>query len=360
MKAKLSLPPRKADQFPISVRQGSAEVKIYATPVTVGGTSYEQFTISFYLGSKRIRQRFSDLDRAKTEAHAAAIKLANADHEALRLTPSDRAVYVQCLDLLRPLGLSLNAAITDYVAALAKLPPSASLVEAVADYAKRHPSSMPRRTVAEVVAEMLHDRQTAGCSESHLRDLESRLGRFAACFQMPIATLTAPLVRDYLRTLAGENGRPVTNRTRCNVQRIVTSLFHFARKQHFVTRELVDEIAEIDAPKKEHVETGTFTPAQLAKILHGAPDEIRPLLTIGAFCGLRAAELQRLDWQDVKVAQAVIIIGADKAKTASRRVVPIPVNAAAWLAPYVRAEGWTRSKPRFCVWLAHPAWERLR
>ena len=50
---------RKPGKFPIAVRQGSAEVKIYATPVTVGGKHYPQFTVSFYLGAKRIRQRFS-------------------------------------------------------------------------------------------------------------------------------------------------------------------------------------------------------------------------------------------------------------------------------------------------------------
>ncbi len=339
MSATLTRTSRKARKPPICIREGSVEVKIYVTPETVDGVIYEQFTLCYYLGSKRIRQKFSDLEEAKKEAQVAALKMSNAEHDALKLSSSDRAVYVQCLDRLRPLGLPLGDAVADYVAAVTKLPPGASLADAVADYAKRHPANMTRKTVAEAVAEMINDRRTAGCSVAHMRDLENRLGRFADAFQVPIASLSAPMVRDYLRTLAREDGVPVTNRTRRNVQRIVTSLFHFCRKQRFVTRELVDEIAEIESPKMEAVETGVFTPEQLRKMLFSAPDDIRAALAIGAFCGLRTAELARLDWSEVQLAERVIIIGADKAKTASRRTVPISDNCAAWLAPLVRKEG---------------------
>lgn len=339
MKAKLSDSSRRADKFPLSVRQGSAEVKIYATPVTVGGTSYEQFTVSYYLGSKRVRQRFSDLNRAKTEAHAAAIKLTNADHEALKLSPTDRAVYVQCLDLLRPTGLSLNGAVSEYLAALAKVPSGVSLLEAVTDYAKRHPSNMPRKTVAEVVAELIAEKESANLSDEHLRDLRKRLTPFAKAFQMPIGSVTAELVRAYLAALGKPDGSPVAPRTRLNFLRCICGLFHFARKRRYVPRDLVDEIAEIDLPKPGHVEIGVFTPAQMRALLAAAAPDILPALAIGAFAGLRTAELSRLDWSEIKLGEGVIVVGADKAKTAQRRLVPISDNLAAWLAPHVRPFG---------------------
>ena len=330
---------RKADKFPISVRQGSSVVKIYATSITVKGTAYNQFTVSYYLGSRRVRQSFSDLDRAKTEALAAAIKLSNAEHEALKLSPGDRAAYVQCLDLLRPSGASLLSAVTEYVSALAELPPGVSLVEAARSYAKRHPANAPKRTVEEAVAELIEDRRAAGCSEVHLRDLQTRLGRFSRAFQVHLTSVSAALVRDYLCALTTPQGKPAKNRTKRNVLRLVCALFHFARKRGFIPRELADEISEIDAPKSEHTEVGIFTPTEIRALLTTAAPELVAPMAIGAFAGLRTAEIARLDWSEIKLAERVVIVGAAKSKTASRRVVPISDNLAAWLAPYAQRSG---------------------
>ncbi len=47
----------------------------------------------------------------------------------------------------------------------------------------------------------------------------------------------------------------------------------------------------------------------------------------------------RLHWQDVKLDHAHIEITAGKAKTASRRIVPILPNLAAWLKPHAKKIG---------------------
>jgi integrase len=54
-------------------------------------------------------------------------------------------------------------------------------------------------------------------------------------------------------------------------------------------------------------------------------------MAIQAFTGIRTAELARLDWQAVKLGRGHIEITAANAKTASRRIVPILPNLAAWL-----------------------------
>ena len=342
--------PTKTSKAPRVIRRGACEVRIYTTSNSVAGRDYQQYTVVYAKpAGGRVRRKFSDKAEAEREAEAIATKLANGQGDALKLTNADATHYVEAVAALKPFGLTLAAAVAELVAARKQLPSGATITEAVADYARRHPSNMPRKTVAEVVAELLTDRKAAGCGTVHLRDLENRLGRFAEAFQMPLSSVTAPLVRDYIRNLTHGKGQSVTNRTKHNVQRIVTGLFHFARKQRYILRELVDEVAEIDAPKMENVETGIFTPEQLRKILHAAADDIRPALAIGAFCGLRTAELQRMDWRDVQLAEGVIIVGADKAKTASRRVVPIPDNALAWLAPHVKTEGPVSPAPNDCA-----------
>jgi len=64
-----------------------------------------------------------------------------------------------------------------------------------------------------------------------------------------------------------------------------------------------------------------------------APDVV-PMLAIGAFAGLREAEIQRLDWSEVDLARGHIEVKAAKAKSARRRIIPIQPNLAAWLRPY--------------------------
>ena len=62
--------------------------------------------------------------------------------------------------------------------------------------------------------------------------------------------------------------------------------------------------------------------------------EVLPMLAIGAFAGLREAEIQRLDWSEVDLARGHIEVKAAKAKSARRRIIPAQRNLAAWLQPY--------------------------
>jgi len=63
------------------------------------------------------------------------------------------------------------------------------------------------------------------------------------------------------------------------------------------------------------------------------------MLALGAFAGLRDAEIKRLDWAEVDRARKHIEITAVKAKSAKRRIVPIQANLAAWLRPYSEKMG---------------------
>jgi integrase len=71
-------------------------------------------------------------------------------------------------------------------------------------------------------------------------------------------------------------------------------------------------------------------------LMRAAPAALIPVLAIGAFAGLRAAEIARLDWSAVDLGRRIIELRAGQAKTASRRIVPISDNLAAWLSPLER------------------------
>jgi integrase len=82
-----------------------------------------------------------------------------------------------------------------------------------------------------------------------------------------------------------------------------------------------------------------FTAGELARLLSGARGKLIPFLAIGAFAGLRHAEIKRLDWAQVDLQRGFIEVTAANAKTRSRRLVPISANLNAWLQPYHRPSG---------------------
>lgn len=75
---------------------------------------------------------------------------------------------------------------------------------------------------------------------------------------------------------------------------------------------------------------------QLRRLLHAAPPHLVPSIAIGAFTGIRMAELNRLDWSAVDLERSHIELRAGQAKTASRRIIPISDNLRAWLEPLPR------------------------
>ena len=84
----------------------------------------EIYTLAYYEGSKRVRRKFSDLDKAKREAEHAAIKIGNGELEALKLRGYARTDYVRAMQKLhewRP-DADLNIAVNDYVTSVRRLP----------------------------------------------------------------------------------------------------------------------------------------------------------------------------------------------------------------------------------------------
>ena len=82
-----------------------------------------------------------------------------------------------------------------------------------------------------------------------------------------------------------------------------------------------------------------FTPENIASLLAKADDTLKPFLAIGAFAGLRTAELQRIDWSEIDLSRGFITVAAHKAKTRRRRLVPIADNLKEWLTPCAKASG---------------------
>jgi integrase len=204
-----------------------------------------------------------------------------------------------------------------------------SILDPVRYYAAKHPANMAAKTVTEVAAEFLDAKTKAKKSADYLADCKYRHGKFAAAFQCNIGEVTGEMIIDFLDALE------LSTRSRNNFGLSIGTLFEFARLKRYLPLDW-DGMAHVEKMRDDDDdgEVTIYTPAELRAFLDRARPEIIPFLTIGAFAGLRSAELERLTWGDVFDKPGKIEVKAKKAKTRARRLVPIHANLEKWLAPF--------------------------
>ena len=309
------------------VGRGSATVKIYLTPH--GGKNY--YTLSYWLDGKRKRQVFPSLQAAKNEAAVKAIAFTNGDLGAAKLTNAESAAYSRAVALLQPVGAPLELAASEYASAVKRLG-AVSLSQAVDFYLKRHPTNLLPKMVKEVADEMIKLKRADNLSERYVKQLEYAMNRFSGRFHGRLCDVRGTDVDVWLRDLG------VGPRTRNNLRNSVQALFNFGIARRYLPKDH-DEMDAVPVAKDNGGEIEIFTPAEMAEILAHANDRMIPFLTLGAFAGIRHAEIQRLDWTDIHFDAGIVEIRAAKAKTASRRTVPILNNLRVWLQKYRQATG---------------------
>ena len=231
--------------------------------------------------------------------------------------------------MLEKTGIPLVAAIEDYTRAR-ELAGTESLAAMASEYGRYFKKVVRRVTIPEIVAEMLLHREQDGASKVYLGQLKTTLNRFAAKFPGEILDATSQEIDAWLRSLGVAPG------TRNSMLRCIKVFFSFARSRNYLPEERNTAADSVRLVKNVSNDYSIFTPEQMETILHNAPPRLIPILAIEAFSGVRVAELRRLDWSAVDLDRRIIELRADQAKTASRRVVPITENLAAWLAPLER------------------------
>lgn len=191
-----------------------------------------------------------------------------------------------------------------------------------------------KTTVAELSKEVIEAKGKDGMSAAYLADLRKRLGHFGRDFgSYPIASVTVEEIDDWLRNLK------LAPKSRANYRANIGVLFSYA-----VRRRMLDfnPVLHTAKPKLPDTPPNIFDVDELQALLEAAqgdePD-VLPMLAIGAFAGLRDAEIKRLDWSEVDLTRGHIEVKAAKAKSARRRIVPIQPNLAEWLQPYGSRRG---------------------
>ena len=145
-----------------------------------------------------------------------------------------------------------------------------------------------------------------------------------------VAEIEIKDIDDWLRAL------DVAPITRNNFRRLLIVLFNFAVQRGYAKS---NPAKATDKAKVVGEAPGILTVQQTARLLEAASPELLPYLAIGAFAGLRRAELERLDWSDIDFDSGLIEVTAENAKTARRRHVTIQSNLREWLLPVRKHKG---------------------
>ena len=272
------------------------------------------FQVRYQLDGKRESKVFEK--RAEAETHAAQVRL-KVQHEgaaAFNLDPDIRAEAARCVERLAHYG------------------EAATITAAVEHYIKTVLAYHDAPTVAEIVKRLIADAKSAGRRERTVADLETRLGRFANHFgKRRLASITLEELKAWL------DDPTLSPRTRINYATKLSQLFNYGVRHDWVE---TNQIEKISRPSVDDKAPEIYTPDEIARLLkHADTFGLLPYVAISLFAGLRSAELQRLDWQAVKLGECCIIVDAKVAKKRSRRVVEINDTLAAWLATCAKLKG---------------------
>jgi integrase len=299
----------------IEVKRGNTTIKIYRHKSRkYKGKYYELFTVAYSLNGKQLRKNFSQYKAAWNFASDTATALEKGRAQVLSLNAADWQSYMAAKNLLQPFGISLHDAIEEYVAM------------------RRRKKTVEKR-VGDVVEELLEAKKQARLSDRYIETLRTYLLRFADSFQTNIGSVNTGAIVRWLDSLK------VGRRSRNNVRQAIVTLFNFARRRGYLPKGETTEAADVETVRDHDGEIAILTPAQLTRLLKKSKQDYQLYFALAAFTGIRSAELLRLEWSEVNFEKGYIEVKARKAKTATRRLVPIQPNLAKWLTPYRSRKG---------------------
>ena len=122
-------------------------------------------------------------------------------------------------------------------------------------------------------------------------------------------------------------------RTRKNFYTILHTFFEYAKAQGYRAD---NPMKGISRPNPEDTTPGILSVVQCEKLLEAAletelTDGLLGYVVLGMYCGIRDAELKKLDWSAVDLESGYVTISPKIAKARSIRNVAIPENALLWL-----------------------------
>ncbi|MEI8289107.1 MAG: site-specific integrase [Verrucomicrobiota bacterium] len=311
--------------------------------VTIGGISVRirptikdgvtRFVLDYRVKGQRKLVWRSTRVKARAAAKVAIEKIAEGNSEVLNLKAADAYAYTRARTALEGIEKEIDIVAMEYAEAYRLLKGKASVLEACRFWAKKNDIDLPHVLVADAVKDFKLKCVADGKSKVRLKEINTVADSFALAFNVEIQNLEPKMISDYLTALK------VAERTRRNYRNIIGYFNRWLVLRGYLTKgtDLLDGVQKYSA--RLHGEITTYTADEMRRLIAAADKRILPLIVIGGFAGLRHAEIQRLEWEDIDLAEGFIEVKAHKAKTKTRRIVPIKDNLKAFLKPIAKTSG---------------------
>jgi integrase len=341
-------------RFPMRIKhRGQVLATLYGK-----SKAYPAYRLAWRVTGKRRMERFQTYSEAKRRADALVKELAQGS-QVTALTAGQAADALTALELLRGLyrdtgqTVSLKRAVADFVEAARGLK-GHTLAEAVEGY-MANVVSVKRKSLAEAVEEFIQtdeprtkasNGQRAQLSSEYTRIRALRLRRFVKALPgHAVCDLSKQHLDAFIQAMADASPK-ARNHHRAGIKQFI----QWSVRNDYLSPS--NRLLEADLMRMEHAnngDIGIYTPKEFRAMLETAEGPLKPLIAIAGLCGLRTAELLRLDWEDVWRVEGHIEISQTKSKTRSRRLITICPALAEWLRPYRSCSGrlWNLSENCF-------------
>jgi integrase len=290
------------------------------------------YQLAYYAGGRRVQKNFADKAEAKRVARSILGELSN-DAKAVEAMATPELESMVAARRVLALGYALHVAVEEHAQAVSKLGRSATLREAVEFFLRHNRTDVPRLTLSEVAERFAASRLQAGLSSHYIGQCRKAVSDLAKAF--PGRTLPDLKTSELDAWLGGINlGATSKN----DIRKMLRACGNWSEKQGYLLKG-ANPFSGMVRYKEAKTPVSIFAPENIASLLNKADATLRPFLALGAFAGLRTAELQRLDWSEIDLDRGFITVAASKAKTRQRRLVPISDNLKLWLIPARQASG---------------------
>ena len=242
------------------------------------------------------------------------------------LPETERVMSAECIRLLAPYGKTLYDAVHHYRSYLDR---SASSIS-VSELCDR---------VTDEFARRLEHREI---SVRHLESMRETLKKFRARFDgTPVKLLDGSEIKTWL------SAEPLAVKTRNRHLGYVRNILGIARQWNLLDVDPLERITPFNDPHRKSTQVVIYSVEELQTILSTVSEDWRATVALNAFTGLRRAEVERLDWSEVKLDRKLIDLPYTKSKNGKRKLLDIPGNLSHILTPLVKAEGPVEPTRRF-------------
>ena len=309
---------------------------------SIGSRSY--WTLN---GITKDGKRYRPLFATKAKAEEAALierkRVQREGRESAHLSVADRVAALECLRLLGPFNVSLRDAVRDFIARI-----------------EGERIARESRTISACLDEWLKSKQAR--VDAHERDRKTIMGYRnrsevikSSLGALPVATIAPSHLNDFLDSL------PFTRTTRTAYRTQLSGFLKFCRTKGWMRHSPIDQVP---VPGRDPGPIEILTPSEMEDLLEAATTDVDartllPVITLGAFAGLRPDEAKQIRWENIDLSSETphADVLPETSKTRFRRCPPLNQTCLSWLRGCRQTSGMVSgsSQQHF-----RKSWQRVR